>query len=99
MIDGEVHGAFGYALLEGLRGAADTSQDGQTDFRELATFVVARVDAFGNSQTPTMGVIPTASQLSLPLVEWLDTAPDESHTPIPSGESDTAGDDPQSEEN
>lgn len=47
------HGAFTYLLLEGLRGAADTNQDGRVTFPEAAAYVEQRVPAAtGGAQNP-----------------------------------------------
>jgi hypothetical protein len=49
------HGVFTHYLLEGLRGAADSNNDGDVDTNELHSFVWTRVQqATGGSQNPSI---------------------------------------------
>ncbi len=51
------HGVFTHALLEGMRGKADSYQDGQVTMSELNAFVANAVPAITkNAQRPTLSV-------------------------------------------
>ncbi|MCF7875899.1 PKD domain-containing protein, partial [Candidatus Bipolaricaulota bacterium] len=63
------HGVFTYYLLQGLRGEADTDNDGTITIDELRSYVAPNVEEFTEENFPTPQTPKVKGAISAPLVQ------------------------------